>query len=115
MPERRIGTWTSSALCVYELQFNEMLTTDNPLVIILLAIYLYKKIKLSPTMSWVTFVNLLNYQVQLTKQTSIGSLQLYSEYLHKLNVCVIETNQVTLKRKMVCYLVPHRMLNMYIP
>ena len=55
--------------------------------------------KIEPLHVPVTFVNLLNDHVQLTKYTPFGSLQLYTKYEDRQEIPVIETKQIITEKE----------------
>ena len=67
---KRTGTYTQSILHAYEVHINDILITENPQLVMLLAIHLKNEIKLDHVQ--VTFVNLSNDPVQMVQDAIIG-------------------------------------------
>ena len=99
IPRGKSGICTSNTLCIYKIQVNEISTMWNPQLILLQTVHLIEEVDLYRVT--VTLINLLNGLVQLTKLTSVGSLQLYT--LMKPKHCCLEINQVIVEKE----LLPH--------
>ena len=72
LPIRQPGTCIPSLPCINEVQAHKILVTKNMQLVILPTLHLKNEIK--PDYKLITFVNLRNDQLQLTKHIPIESI-----------------------------------------
>ena len=110
IPIKRTGTCIASTPCVYKVQANKILKTQNPQLVMLPTVHLKNDIEQDHfPFKCITF---LNDPVHLTKYTLIWSLHLYNEYQDKQNTSGIEVNQIITVTEMKYCLVSHMILNL---
>ena len=93
-----------------KVHINEILVTQNPQLIMTPMLHLKNEIE--PDHIPVTFVNISDDLVQLTKHVPVGSLQLYTEYQDKWNTFDIEINHFIKEKENDNYLKTNKMQNL---
>ena len=82
---------------MYGMQVTKILRIQKPQLVVLPAIHL--KCEIGPHYIPVTFINVLDDQVQLSKHLAVGSLCICHEYHDEQNAPVVEGNQIEIDNK----------------
>ena len=90
IPRRKSGIGISNMACMYELQVDAVLITQNPQLVMIPTVHLQNETE--PDQVPVTLVSLSRDSAQLTKHTPVGFLQLYTDYNNFPNVIYMKIN-----------------------
>ena len=110
MPTRKAVKYTTSTLCIYEVQFFEIMVVLNPQLDMLPIVHL--KSKVEPDQMPVTLINQSKDVIHLTKHVKVGSLKIYANYQ---DIHILKYISSLLNNRKTCYPVPHWMSNLCVP